>query len=185
MDSSRTAVRWHDAAVVEHKNTQVGLHCDGNRSKSHCSHQGSVASGVHVMVADNIEGRDSHHTGCGTAVARPRNVSVAGLSAKARGRMHGILEANVWRPSIAALIAQGRCAVQELLRGDRHEASCRDLPGALEGSGRSDRPACTARTLALHGRHGAFLRPVERLGVGAGPASALACHCHACCSLGR
>lgn len=74
-----------------------------------------------------------------------------------------VVEGVVHETAIAALVVELGRAVDKLLLGERDELAHETEVSALEAARRAERPAATALTLVLDGRHGALLAPINAL----------------------
>merc|ERR1719183_1262432 len=100
----------------------------------------------------------------GLAGASLAGVGVGGLVDVTLG--HDVLEAVVHEATVAALVAVGTGAGDELLLGEGLELAGLDGVDALDGAGGGERPARAALALVLDGGDGVLGGPVHTVGGG-------------------
>ena len=154
----RTAGRRHHTARIQLERILVRL--DGNRD-------GLLRDSIHqscVRVRGNIRKRG--HRGDDLRGLRritgavDSRVRIVGLR-RDTAVVVDILECVVHQTAVAALVARGAGAIDELLLRKREQRTIREERGALEGARRGKRPAGAALALVFYGRNRALLSPVN------------------------
>ena len=157
MIESRTASRRHHATRIQLERVLVRL--DGDRD-------GLLRNSIHqsrVRVRGNIRVRgdrgDDLRLLDRITGAIGRSVRIVGLRRDA-AVVVDILECVVHQTAVAALVARGAGAIDELLLRKREQRTIREERGALKGARCGKCPAGTALALVLDGRHGTLGGPV-------------------------
>ena len=147
----RAAGRVHDAARVVLEDALVRLDGDGDGLRDDGRLEADLGVDGHVLVA-----RDGGRHGLARRRARAvlGRVGVVRLARDALV-LDDVLEGVVHQAAVAALVALGARAVDELLLRDRRQLARRDEGDALDGARRGEGPAAAALLLVLDGRHGA------------------------------
>jgi hypothetical protein len=146
-----------DTGFVELETRLVGLNGDGDGFDIRGGAE-SALSVSDVLVARDL-GVSGSSAGSLLASAILASVRVSGFSAETVGL--SVLEGVVHQTTVAAQVAIGTRAVNELLLRERSEVALVDGDGALHRTSGREGPAGSALTLVLDTSDGALRNPVE------------------------
>ena len=148
-----------DTTAVELEGELVSLDGNGNGLLRDSGHKGVLVVLGHIDVRRDGSNRLA---GAGAAAAVLSLIGVSLLRADAV--VDDVLEAKVHGATVAALVAVGARAVDELLFRKGDEVAGLDGGDALSGAGGGESPAGAALALVLHAGDGALLAPVNLRG---------------------
>ena len=156
MIQTRTAGPRHHTAAVELKRILVGLHCNRDGLLGNRGHERRVRIRGHIDEGGNRRARLlSLLAGAVDAL-----VGIDGLGGDAIV-VDDVLEGVVHEAAVAALVALGARAVDQLLLRETDQRLVGQKMRAFNGAGGRESPAGAALALVLDGGDGTVLRPVD------------------------
>ena len=159
MIQARTAGPRHHTAAVKLEGVLVGFHCNRDGLLGNRGHERRVRVRRHI---DKGGDRRARLLGL-LAGAVDALVGIDRLS-RDPVIVDDVLEGVVHEAAVAALVALGARAVNELLFRETDQRLVGQKVRAFNGSGSGESPAGAALALILDGRDGAVLRPIDRGG---------------------